>query len=150
MQTQVIKTAADLDPGTWWWIKGDGVDVVKGPKESTRSEWSGDVDLNDEYVKSLYKEYQDRLNMAANIGLGDCSIPQLIEVDLNATLKQLKNDLTFLYSGKFVIKCLHYMYIYAYSIVQSCRRLLHSMRRNSSVEMLLKRRCIHSSGTWMN
>ena len=28
---------------------------------STRGEWSGDVDLNDGYVKSIYIEYQDQL-----------------------------------------------------------------------------------------
>ena len=100
MQTQIIKTAAELNPDTWWWIKGNGADVVKGLKESTRGEWSGDVDVNDGYVKSIYKEYQERLQSAASIGLGDHSTPQLIEVDLNAALKQLKDDLIFPHSGK--------------------------------------------------
>ena len=44
IQVEVIKRAAELDPNTWLWIKGD---IVKGIKESTRGEWSGDVDLND-------------------------------------------------------------------------------------------------------
>ena len=119
MQTQIIKTAAELNPDTWWWIKGDGVDVVKGLKESTWGEWSGDVDLNDGYVKFIYKEYQDRLQSAASIGLGDRSTPQLIEVDLNATLKQLKDDLTFLHSGKLP----KHVFITCTKLVQLCTEL---------------------------
>ena len=76
------------------------MDVVKGLKELTWGEWSGDVDLNDGYVKSIYKEYQDQLQSAASIGLGDRSTLQLIEVDRNAALKQMNDDLTFLHSGK--------------------------------------------------
>lgn len=73
-----------------WW---------KVSKESTQGEWSGDADQNDGYVKSVYKKYQDRLQTAARIGLGDHSAPQLTEVDLNAALKQLKDGVTFLHSG---------------------------------------------------
>ena len=73
-----------------WW---------KASKESTQGEWSGDADLNDGYVKSVYKKYQDRLQTAARIGLGDHSAPQLTEVNLNAAVKQLKDDVTFLHSG---------------------------------------------------
>ena len=67
---RLLKRAAELDPNTWWWIKGDSVDVVKGIKKSTRGEWSRDIDLNDSYLKLLYEEYQDRLSE-----LADCKSP---------------------------------------------------------------------------
>ena len=35
----------ETNPDACWWIKGDGVDVVKGLFESTKGIWSGDVDL---------------------------------------------------------------------------------------------------------
>ena len=79
------------------------MDVVKGIKESMRGEWSGDVDLNDGYLKLLYDEYKD-LNKAASIGLADRNTPQLIEEDLNVAFKTLSNDLTFLRFGKLTWK----------------------------------------------
>jgi len=47
LKIAVIERAATLSPNTWWWIKGDGVDVVKGLWESVKGQWAGDVDLND-------------------------------------------------------------------------------------------------------
>ena len=41
----MIFSAVKTDPDTRWWVKGDGVDVIKGLKESTRGEWSGDVEM---------------------------------------------------------------------------------------------------------
>ena len=43
-------------PNTWWWVKADGVDVVKGLCESVRGVWSGDVDLNDGKLEQLVSE----------------------------------------------------------------------------------------------
>ena len=30
LQTSMIREASNSDPDVWWWVKGDGVDVVKG------------------------------------------------------------------------------------------------------------------------
>ena len=46
--------------GTYWWIKGDACDVVSGLGESVKGEWSGNIDLNDGKLKSLYDQYCDR------------------------------------------------------------------------------------------
>ena len=101
-QTHVLKKASESDPDTWWWIKGDGVDVVKGLKESIRGEWSGDADQNDGYLNNLYQEYQSRLKATACIGLGDhCSV----ELDLNTSLQEISADLTFIHSGLQIRIC---------------------------------------------
>ena len=42
----MLHKALESDPNTRWWIKGDGVDVVKGLCESVKGQWSRDVDLN--------------------------------------------------------------------------------------------------------
>ena len=43
----MLDSAASVGgPNTWWWLKGDGCDLVSGLKESVRLEWSGDVDFN--------------------------------------------------------------------------------------------------------
>ena len=36
LQMSVLNQAKKCDPDACWWIKGDGVDVVKGLCESTR------------------------------------------------------------------------------------------------------------------
>ncbi len=38
-----IGSLAATNPGGWFWIKGDGTDVIKGLWESVRGEWGGDV-----------------------------------------------------------------------------------------------------------
>ena len=67
---------------------------------SVRGEWSGDCDLNDGALNSLYQEHKHRLKTIAEIGLGERGTLEAIELDLNATLHQLSDDLTFLHSGK--------------------------------------------------
>ena len=47
MQLSMLAHAVEADPDTWWWIKGDRVDVVRGIGESVRGEWLGDIYLND-------------------------------------------------------------------------------------------------------
>ena len=39
-----MDAANNANPGTYWWIKGDGCDVIPGLGESVAGEWSGDVD----------------------------------------------------------------------------------------------------------
>ena len=83
-----MKKAAESDRTTTWWIKGDGDDVVKGLGVSVRGEWSGDCDLNDGALNSLYQEHKHRLKTIAEIGLGERGTLEEIELNLNATLHQ--------------------------------------------------------------
>lgn len=91
----VLQEAKVADPHARWWIKGDGVDVVKGLWESTRGQWSGDVDLGDGQLQSLYQRYQERLGRAKELGLGQ---PTDFETDLRCTLEDVTVDLEFLCS----------------------------------------------------
>ena len=50
LQINVLDEASATHPSSYWWIKGDGCDIVKGISESVSGKWSGDVDLNDEKV----------------------------------------------------------------------------------------------------
>lgn len=62
LKTAVIQKAYSLSINdTWWWIKGDGCDVIKGIWESTKGEWSGDVDLNDNQLENIYSMFQKQL-----------------------------------------------------------------------------------------
>ena len=45
----------------WWWIKADGVDVVKGLGKSLRLQLSGDVDLCVGELQKQYQLYRKRL-----------------------------------------------------------------------------------------
>ena len=58
MQSNVLDEAAAFHPHSWWWVKADGVDVVEGLGESTRMEWSGDVDLDDGQLQQQYEAYK--------------------------------------------------------------------------------------------
>ena len=87
------------------------MDVVKGLKESTRGEWSGDANLNDGYLNNLYQEYQSRLKAAACIGLGAHGTLEIIEVDRNTALHEISADLTILHSGTCTSTILHNMVV---------------------------------------
>lgn len=93
----MLAKAAETDPDVLWWIKGDGVDVVKGIGESVKGEWWGDVDLNDGALGLLYQDYMKRLDDVARMGLGGNSARDLI-----AAAETVKDYLTFLNSSELV------------------------------------------------
>ena len=43
---------AKKNPDAWWWIKADGYDILPGVAESTRGDWTGDID-HDRIVPKL-------------------------------------------------------------------------------------------------
>lgn len=97
MQTTVLDDAARAHPDSWWWLKADGCDITKGLMESTKLQWSGDVDLNDGSLQKQYKAYRERLAFAAKLGLdGERTdvIGQLTQV-----LADISDDLDFIHSG---------------------------------------------------
>ena len=100
MQTTVIDEAAKVHPNSWWWLKADGCNLVSGLSESTRSDWSGDVDLNDGKLAELREVYQKRLDFTDTIGL----IPRRNRADMSNDLtccsEHLSDDIKFLTQSK--------------------------------------------------
>lgn len=98
-KTSVLESAVHSDPNAWWWIKADGVDVLKGLCESTKGQWSGDVDLNNGQLQLLYKQLQDRLQWIKLIGLNERRHTETIISDLKVATNYLVTDLEFTHSG---------------------------------------------------
>ncbi|XP_065884178.1 uncharacterized protein [Dysidea avara] len=94
IQLTVVDEAAKCNVGAWWWLKADGCDIVKGLKESTKLQWSGDVDLADGALQKQYKAYQQRLDVTKAMGLKRESRVQ----DLTTALSSLSKDLEFVQS----------------------------------------------------
>ena len=108
LHIEVLRAAATSNStDTWWWINGDGCDVVKGICESTRGEWSGDVDLNDGHLKDLQKRFKEQLQWTEGIGLGQRSDSSSLKDDLTTTLDSTSADLQFIHSGKCLLHCMN-------------------------------------------
>ena len=95
----MLDEAHRTHPNAWWWVKGDGCDLVSGVCESTKLEWSGDVDLNDGDVQKAYEVYRQRLTLIDGVGLGDRLTPALILDDLTTCSHQLAEDTLFISRG---------------------------------------------------
>ena len=95
-----MKLASTGTDDTWWWIKGDGCDVVKGVWESTKGEWSGDVDLNDGQLEYFHQQFKEQLQWTEGSGLKQRSSADSMRCDLQTALARLEVDLKFIHSGK--------------------------------------------------
>lgn len=95
-QLAVLDEAARSCPNSWWWLKADGCDLVKGLKESVKLQWSGDVDLNDGDLQKQYSEYKNRLQSVERAGL----VQDNACADFKSILQDLTKDLEFIQSGK--------------------------------------------------
>ena len=102
----MLQSASKSNPDAWWWIKADGVDVVKGLCESTRGVWSGDVDLNDGKLKKIYQDLQSQLKWLKGIGLDDRRDKKTIKSDLSTAMNKLVTELKFVHSGKIMRRLL--------------------------------------------
>ena len=103
VQTFVLDEACRTHPNAWWWIKTDGCDLVSGLCESTKLEWSGDIDLNDGQLQKMhenYRQYLTCLTFVSGIGLEDRWNPTLIMEDLSTCNKQLAEDVLFIVTSK--------------------------------------------------
>lgn len=94
MQTHVLDEAAKHHPTEWWWLKGDGCDLVVNLGESVKGVWSGDVDLNDGYLKAQIGDYKKRLKSIEELKPIDS--PILLQ-NLENTISELKKDFTFVH-----------------------------------------------------
>lgn len=100
------------NPTGRWWIKADGCDILKGLRESTKREWSGDVDMNDGVPQQHHHKYLSRLTKAATL---KCSIPppDTFYNKITTQKNDFKQDLAFLESGNHIKPCLHKIYYIA-------------------------------------
>ena len=76
-------------------MKADGCDINKGLKESTKLQWSGDVDLGDGSLQKQFQSYKLRLQKAEKLSV---SRETAVE-DLNESLSAINEDLKFIQSG---------------------------------------------------
>ena len=56
----MLESAHEHDPNALWWIKGDGVDIVK---VSTCGKWSGDADVCIGVLSSLRSAYDKQMSI---------------------------------------------------------------------------------------
>lgn len=84
----------------YWWIKGDGCDLIEGLGESVSGLWSGDVDLNTGDLQRAYDEYKSKLELISGIGLGSRRGRATILADLNNVYSKLRSDKEFIIKGR--------------------------------------------------
>jgi hypothetical protein len=92
IQFCMLDMAAKAHPDSYWWIKGDGCDLIKGLCQSVSGVWSGDVDLDDGSLKKQYLDFCQRFAAVDKISMNT--------EDLKASLilerSQVTDDVTFL------------------------------------------------------
>ena len=98
-QTLLLDSAVRSNPHAFWWIKGDGCDIVPGLCESVQLKWSGDVDLNTGELQRSYETYKLRLKFVSEIGLKSRQERKMILEDLKKLHTQLVTDKDFAISG---------------------------------------------------
>ena len=103
-QVKLLDSAARSQPGTNWWIKGDGCDLLAGLTESIRLEWSGDEDVDDGEVQKMYMAYRNQLDLIEGIGTDSRSDPPSIVEDLKKCLRAQIIDKEFLLKSKLMFK----------------------------------------------
>ena len=102
---EAVKQALDSNPSGRWWIKADAFDVGKGLRESTRGTWSGDEDLGDGSLQTLYADYKTRCLFVKKLPTTESSA--LITRGIEKLLVDLEVDLEFLISGTEVANGLY-------------------------------------------
>ena len=99
IQVSVLDEAARTHPNAWWWVKADGCDLVEGLGESTKLDWSGDVDMNDGQLQQMYKSYRERLDFIGGLGKKNRKDSDVILQDLGLCARDIKlgRSLFYLY-----------------------------------------------------
>jgi len=97
IQTKILEKLAESNPDVYWWLKGDGTDVVKGLWQSASGEWAGDVDLNDGKLQQQYRKYKLRMEEIDSIGLNKPLAETRFK--LSHELVVVRNDLEFVFQG---------------------------------------------------
>ena len=102
-QTSVLDEAASVHPNSWWWIKADGCDLMKGLTESVSGEWSGDVNILPDALEKLFKEYKERLRFLNGLGLEDRANSVVFQSDIITVKEQIVSDIKFITTGRFFL-----------------------------------------------
>lgn len=97
----VLDEASRTHPNSWWWVKADGCDLVEGFGESTKLDWSGDVNLNDGQLQKKYKHYRKRLDFISGVGLHKRRDVNTLLHDLGVCAKDIKEDICFISTSEF-------------------------------------------------
>ena len=105
MQVSVLDEASRTHPNVWWWIKADGCDLVEGLGESTKLDWSGDVDKNDGKLQEMFKSYRARLDFISGLGKKNRRELAVIVQDLSQCTRDVKEDISFVSTGE--LNCIH-------------------------------------------
>ena len=92
----MLDEAAKSNPGAWWWLKADGCDINKGLKETTKLQWSGDVDLGDGALQKQYQSYKLCLQKVNELSASAAD-------GLRAVLSSVSEDLEFIQTGMCVL-----------------------------------------------
>jgi len=92
----------DSNQDSWWWLKADGCDILRSLKESTKMEWSGDVDLADGSLQKQHEQYRQHLKHAEKVGLVRTSAKE----ELEEVISNLNKDLEFLHSGNAYVSAM--------------------------------------------
>ena len=71
---------------------------MSGLRESVKGEWSGDVNLNLEFLNSFCKSYNERLERVMSIGLDNRK--NSIEEDLDNVKMQVSEDIKYIGKSK--------------------------------------------------
>ena len=80
-------------------MKANGCDINKGLKETTRLQWSGDVDLCDGALQKQFQAYKLRLQKVNKLS----AITNSAADDLRAVLTTVNKDLEFIQAGMCVL-----------------------------------------------
>lgn len=94
-----MDAAVKANPEAYWWIKGDGCDLVQGLCESVSGVWSGDIDMNDGSLQCSFDQYKAKLSLISQIGLGSRRGKATIKDDLSLVHKQILSDKEFIIKG---------------------------------------------------
>ena len=123
----LLDAAANSNPGAYWWLKGDGCDLVSGLGESVRLEWSGDVDLDTGELQQMYTSYRELLDFVDMIGIGDNGQQSTIVAHLQRCLQILKEDKEFILKGKIPHGGLRMYYYYTWNecFFRKCIQYVH-------------------------
>ena len=101
-QTLLLDSAVKSNPHAFWWIKGNGCDILPGLCESVQLKCSGDVDLNTGKLQQSYETYKLRLKFVSEIGLKSRQERNMILEDLKKLHTQLTADKDFAISGAHI------------------------------------------------
>lgn len=102
-QVCILDKVKEANPDAAWWIKGDGVDVVKGLFESKRGDWSGDVDLSDGKLQQMVRGMCTRQKFVKGLGLSSRHCTSTLKKDLEVLLDQSKEDSKFILEGTYIM-----------------------------------------------